>query len=205
MTEWTTVITITCFAVISPGPDFAMVSRNALALSKRAGHMTALGIALGVLVHVSYTLLGIDLLLKYAPTLLDILKLAGSAYLIWLGFKMIVPATKYPHTPTAKRATSDSYALRIGFWTNALNPKTSIFIISVFTQIVAEQTLLITQFAYGGFISIAHYVWFAAVALFFGAPSLQKTLLGASRWIDTTFGIILIGFGISLIFENLSL
>ena len=46
------------FAVISPGPDFAMVSRNSLLLSRRTGVLTAIGIAAGVCVHVTYTLLG---------------------------------------------------------------------------------------------------------------------------------------------------
>ena len=64
MTEWLAVISITILATISPGPDFAMVSRNALSLSSRAGMMTALGIGLGVLVHVSYTLLGIGVLIR---------------------------------------------------------------------------------------------------------------------------------------------
>ena len=53
MAEWLAVITITIFAVISPGPDFAMVSRNSLSLSRRAGILTAFGIGAGVLVHVS--------------------------------------------------------------------------------------------------------------------------------------------------------
>ena len=58
MTELLAVVAITFFAVISPGPDFAMVSRNSLLLSRRTGVLTALGIAAGVCVHVSYTLLG---------------------------------------------------------------------------------------------------------------------------------------------------
>lgn len=57
MTELFAIISITLLAVISPGPDFAMVSRNGLALSKRAEILTTLGIGAGVLVHVSYTLL----------------------------------------------------------------------------------------------------------------------------------------------------
>mgnify|MGYP000143720592 CR=1 FL=1 len=64
MTEWIAVITITLLTVISPGPDFAMVSRNSLLLSRRSGVLTALGIGLGVLVHVSYTLLGVGLLIQ---------------------------------------------------------------------------------------------------------------------------------------------
>ena len=89
MVEWLAVITITIFAVISPGPDFAMVSRNSLALSRRAGILTAFGIGLGVLVHVSYTLLGIGILIRETPAMFDILKLGGAAYLIWLGARML--------------------------------------------------------------------------------------------------------------------
>ena len=59
MTEWLAVISITILATISPGPDFAMVSRNALSLSRRAGIMTAIGIGLGVLVHVGYPAAGL--------------------------------------------------------------------------------------------------------------------------------------------------
>ena len=59
MGEWIVVITITLLACISPGPDFAMVSRNGLLRSRRAGVLTAVGIGVGVLVHVCYTLLGL--------------------------------------------------------------------------------------------------------------------------------------------------
>lgn len=64
MTELLAVITITLVAVISPGPDFAMVTRNSLMRSRRAGVLTAWGIGLGVLVHVAYTLVGVGLLIQ---------------------------------------------------------------------------------------------------------------------------------------------
>ncbi|MET4727496.1 threonine/homoserine/homoserine lactone efflux protein [Lysobacter enzymogenes] len=64
MQELLAVVTITSLAVISPGPDFAMVSRNSLLQSRRAGVLTALGIALGVWVHVGYTLLGVGLVIR---------------------------------------------------------------------------------------------------------------------------------------------
>ena len=89
MTEWIAVITITLLAVISPGPDFAMVTRNSLLLSRRAGVGTALGIALGVLVHVTYTLVGVGLLIQQSMVLFQVLKLVGAAYLIYLGMKML--------------------------------------------------------------------------------------------------------------------
>ena len=89
MNEWIAVITITTLACISPGPDFAMVSRNGLLLSRRAGVLTAVGIGMGVLVHVCYTLLGLGLVLQQTLWLFSALKLAGAAYLVYLGVKML--------------------------------------------------------------------------------------------------------------------
>ncbi|MEK1866892.1 MAG: LysE family transporter, partial [Ensifer adhaerens] len=79
MTELLAVVTITIFAVISPGPDFAMVTRNSLLLSRRAGVLTALGIAAGVWVHVAYTLLGVGLLIRQSLFLFTVLKFVGAA------------------------------------------------------------------------------------------------------------------------------
>lgn len=204
MTEWFAIFSITLLAVISPGPDFAMVSRNALTLSKRAGMSTALGIGLGVLVHVSYTLMGIGVLIRYAPWALDVMKVCGALYLIWLGIKML---RSQPHENAAAEpntSRSDRAAFRIGFWTNALNPKTSIFIVSLFTQVVDTHTPLLTRISYGGFISVAHVLWFASVALFFGAPRIRQTLFRISHWIDRAFGVLLIVFGASLALADLS-
>ena len=89
MTELLAVITITLLAVISPGPDFAMVTRNSLLLSRRAGVLTAVGIGLGVLVHVAYTLLGLGLLIQQSLWLFNAIKLLGAAYLVYLGLKML--------------------------------------------------------------------------------------------------------------------
>ena len=204
MAEWLAVITITILAVISPGPDFAMVSRNALTLSARAGLLTAVGIGAGVLVHVTYTLLGIGILLRYSPTLFTAMKLIGAAYLIWLGVKMLQSRPRGDIAVNPDEILSSTGALRVGFWTNALNPKTSIFIISLFSQIVGAATPLVTRIAYGGFISLTHVVWFTLVAVFFGAPLLRRKLLGFSHWIDRAFGLALISFGLSLAIADLA-
>jgi len=202
MTEWLAVVTITILAVISPGPDFAMVSRNALSHSRKAGLMTALGIGTGVLVHVVYTLLGIGLLVHYSPILLHVLKLTGAAYLIWLGARMLAAHGTDPDidgTPMALRGVT---AFRIGFLTNALNPKTSIFIVSLFVQSVEPGTSMTIRLVYGAFISLIHMAWFAIVGLIFGSAPLRRSLLAWRVWIDRAFGAALVGFGLALIFVN---
>lgn len=138
MTELIAVVTITLLAVISPGPDFAMVSRNSLLLSRRAGIFTACGIGAGVLIHVSYTLIGVGVLIQQSPWLFNLLKGIGAAYLIYLGFTLLRNATHHDAAPTTTPAAiSDLAALKTGFLTNALNPKTTIFIVSLFMQVVS--------------------------------------------------------------------
>lgn len=194
MTELLAVVTITLLAVISPGPDFAMVSRNSLLLSRRAGVLTACGIGAGVVIHVSYTLVGVGVLIQQSLWLFTLLKAIGAAYLIYLGVSMLRHAgAASSHEDTA--ATSDFAALKIGFLTNVLNPKTTIFIVSLFMQVVNPQTPLSVQIGYGLFIAVAHILWFAAVALLFSAPGVNARLLRLRKGIDRAFGGLLIAFG----------
>ncbi|MDT3251088.1 LysE family transporter [Serratia sp. root2] len=197
MTELLAVVTITLLAVISPGPDFAMVSRNSLLLSRRAGVLTACGIGAGVLIHVSYTLVGVGVLIQQSLWLFTLLKAIGAAYLIYLGVSMLrhagAAAAASSRADTA--ATSDFAALKTGFLTNVLNPKTTIFIVSLFMQVVNPQTPLSVQIGYGLFIAVAHILWFAAVALLFSAPGVNARLLRLRKGIDRAFGGLLIAFG----------
>lgn len=198
MVEYLAVFTITLFAVISPGPDFAMVTRNSLLLSRRAGILTAVGIGGGILVHVSYTLIGIGFIIQQSLWLFNMIKLIGAEYLIWLGVKMLQakPTSAQPDTGIA--SFSDGVALRTGFLTNALNPKATVFIVSLFMQVVSPQTSLAVQIGYGIFISIAHILWFCLVALFFSSGAIRERLLDVRHWIDKTFGGVLVGLGVLL-------
>ncbi|WP_321836999.1 LysE family translocator [Pseudomonas kulmbachensis] len=198
MNEWIAVITITILACVSPGPDFAMVSRNGLLLSRRAGVLTAVGIGTGVLVHVCYTLLGLGLVLQQTPWLFNALKLAGAAYLVYLGIKMLRSRPVIEELDAPLTAMSDLAALRTGFLTNALNPKTSIFIVSLFIGVVRPDTSLTVQIAYGVFIAGAHAVWFSLVALCFSAGIVREKLVASRQWINRIFGGLLVSFGILL-------
>jgi RhtB (resistance to homoserine/threonine) family protein len=198
MTELIVVVTITLLAVISPGPDFAMVTRNSLMLSRRSGLLTALGIGLGVTVHVSYTLLGVGLLIRQSLWLFNSIKLIGAIYLIYLGMKMLVAKPDHGQSKVHVAPLSDLAALRTGFLTNALNPKTTVFIVSLFMQAVGPDTPSIVQIGYGAFIALAHASWFALVALCFSANAVRDRLLALRHWIDRTFGGLLVGFGVLL-------
>ena len=198
MTELIAVITITLLAVASPGPDFAMVTRNSLLLSRRAGVLTALGIGLGVLLHVTYTLLGVGLLIQQSLWLFNAIKWLGAAYLIYLGVKMLRSKSVGDLNDTRMAPMSDLAALRIGFLTNAMNPKTTVFIVSLFIQVVRPGTPVSVQVGYGLFIAMAHMAWFSLLALCFSEGTMRERLLGVRHWIDRAFGGLLIIFGVLL-------
>lgn len=198
MTELIAVITITLLAVISPGPDFAMVTRNSLMLSRRAGLLTAVGIGLGALVHVSYTLVGVGLLIQQSLWLFNVIKLVAAGYLVYLGVKMLCTKPAGASADKAAAPMSDAAALRVGFLTNALNPKTTVFIVSLFMQVLQPGTPLAVQIAYGAFIALAHIAWFSLVAVCFSAGAVRDRLLAVRHWIDRAFGGMLLGIGFFL-------
>ncbi|MET4576074.1 LysE family transporter [Ottowia thiooxydans] len=198
MTEMIAVITITLLAVISPGPDFAMVTRNSLMLSRRAGVLTALGIGLGVLFHVTYTLVGVGLLIQQSLWMFNALKWVGAFYLVYLGVKMLRAKSGGALAENAVAPLSDGAALRTGFLANVLNPKTTVFIVSLFVQVIGPETPLAVQIGYGIFISVAHMAWFGLVALSFSAGAVRDQLLAVRHWIDRFFGVMLVGLGVLL-------
>jgi RhtB (resistance to homoserine/threonine) family protein len=199
MIEAAAVISITLLAVLSPGADFAMVTRNSMLVSRRVGLFTAIGIALGVLVHVSYSMLGIGLLISQSIVLFNFIKLAGAVYLIYLGIRMLRAKRNTPQSATsAPVRLSAAAALRVGFLTNALNPKTTLFVVALFTQVIQPETPVLIQLAYGAFMSVAHLVWFILVAYAFSSEA-ARTLVGASQHlIERAIGAVLVTLGIGL-------
>ncbi len=203
MNELIAVATITILAVISPGPDFAMVTRNSYTHGTKTGLFCALGIAIGVQVHVFYTVFGVTLVIMNSPTLFLAVKLLGVAYLVYIGFKSITNKIKIDTEASMMPQPSVFSAFKNGFLTNALNPKTMFFVVSVYTQVIQAGNSLLLNFSYGLFISFAHWVWFSIIALFFAAPLIRIKILKYQLIMDKTIGLLLILLGTSLLFFNI--
>ncbi|MEU1225493.1 LysE family transporter [Streptomyces sp. NPDC005828] len=193
------VAVITVLAVISPGADFAMTVRNSYLYGRTAGVLAAVGIAAGVLVHVTYTMLGVGLLVSRTPMLFTAMKLIGAAYLVYIGYKTFVAkATRVDMDQAGGTGLSKAGALRTGFLTNALNPKTMLFVLSTYTQVVSADTPLVQQVGYGLFMSFAHLVWFGLAAVFFSHDSLRTRLLRKQAVLNKVIGSVLVGLGMVL-------
>ena len=201
MNEIIAVILITCLAVISPGADFAIVTRNSYLYGRDIGLSTALGIACGVWIHVGYSLLGLGFLKNHMPYLLQTIQYIGAAYLIYLGFKTFTQAKiKLDENGVG---ISIWQAFKHGFLTNSLNPKTTLFVISLFAQLMTSTgNSSIQLFAYGAFISFSHFVWFALIALFCAHPTIRNKILDRQVVINRVIGLLLFILGCSLLFAR---
>lgn len=198
MTELLAVALFTLLAVISPGADFAMVTRSSYAQGRKAGLAAAAGIALGVQVHVLYTVLGIAVIISQSPVLFLAMKVLGAGYLIYLGYQSLTNTTRIS-LEGQPSATGLLAAMRTGFLTNALNPKTMLFVVSAYTQVVQPGTPLGLDFAYGAFMSFAHWVWFSLVAVFFSSAGLRKAMIERQVLVDRVIGVALIGLGLAVV------
>lgn len=185
------VASITLLAVVSPGADFAMVTRNSMLVSRRAGVLSAVGIALGVWLHVGYALLGLAWLLAQSPLWFGLLKVVGAAYLLYLGVGML---RSRPQAQGEDRgvALADWAALQSGLLTNALNPKTTLFVLSLFSQVIHPATPLWLQLAYGAFMSLAHLLWFVLVAQAFSSQAARGLVARYRHRIEHAIGAVLV-------------
>jgi RhtB (resistance to homoserine/threonine) family protein len=199
--QFLTVAIVHLLAVVSPGPDFAMVTRNSIIYSRKTGIYTSIGIALGIMVHVAYSLLGIGFLIAQSIVLFNIIKFIGAGYLIYIGYKSL---RAQPAAPTetkneeTKKDISFWSSFKIGFLTNALNPKATLFFLALFTQIIDPATPKIIQFAYGVEMMVLTFLWFAVVSLFFSNSLIRSKIGKVQHYVERATGVVLIALGVKV-------
>ncbi len=200
LSEILTVSTIAIFMSISPGADFVMITRNSIFFGRSAGLYSSLGISVAIWIHVAYSIAGLSLIISKSIILFSIIKYLGAAYLIYIGWKTFRSNSKVNNIDNdyriKKKELSNFSAFKIGFITNSLNPKTTIFFLSIFTQVIDLHTPIYIQLIYGLIISLAHLIWFSFVAFFLSQPILLKKFNRYKNLIEKTVGSVLVIFGL---------
>lgn len=126
--EFLTVALVHLLAVASPGPDLAVMIRQAICQRRRNALLTACGIGVGIFVHVGYSLLGIGLIIQQSLVLFSVLKVVGALYLTWIAIQCLRARAGGIHVETGDVPRQMGLsAFRLGFLTNALNPKATLF------------------------------------------------------------------------------
>jgi RhtB (resistance to homoserine/threonine) family protein len=205
LANWLLLVTVFTVALASPGPDFVMIVRNSVLYSRKAGLLTAIGFALGVVVHVAYSLAGLALIISQSVILFNILKFIGAAYLLYVGYQAL--KSKGFDAPSIASGESmqmrSSEALRSGFMTNLFNPKATLFFLALFTQILDPQIAFFEKFIYGLTCILMTALWFSLVATILTTPKIRAAFLKMSKWIDRVCGAMFIALGLKLAFTKL--
>lgn len=200
LNEFLVVALVHLLAVISPGPDFAVVIRNSVSAGRQAGLMTALGVGSGIFLHVAYSLLGIGIIVSQSVWLFNLLKLMAGAYLLYIGIRALGarPQQQNAEVATSAGTLLPRKAFSIGFITNGLNPKATLFFLSLFTLVISPQTPLVVQAGYGLYLAVATTLWFCLVALLFSQPAVRRGFARMGHWFDRLMGAVLVGLGLHL-------
>ena len=195
---------ITVPLVATPGASTAVVLRNAIAGGVRSGAATAIGANTGSICYGLLTAFGVSVLLQRWPWVWGALRVAGTAYLAWLGLRSLARAWRFRQPPAGEVAAAErpplSRSVREGFVTNVLNPSLATFYLLILPQFIprdapfAASALTLTAIHVGLAVSW-HMAWAAAGGTL--AEALGRTT--PRRILEAISGIALLGLALKLL------
>lgn len=200
-----TIAVISLLAAMSPGPYFIVVTKNSMSGSRSIGLYTAIGVGLGILSHVAYSLVGIGFVISQSILLFTVIKYLGALYLFYLAYQLFkmkkVDGNESSHSSDVIQTTKWQ-ALKEGFFTNSLNPKATLFFLSIFTQVIDPSTPLFVQGLLGLEVAFIVGIWFCTLSLIITHKTVAKVFHKAHYYLMKAMGGALVLLGIKLAFEN---
>ncbi|MCZ8529227.1 LysE family translocator [Alteromonas sp. PRIM-21] len=203
MNEFLTIALVHLVAVASPGPDFAVVVRNSVAYGRRIAMYTSVGIGLAILLHVAYSLVGLSVVIATTPWLFTTFSYVAAAYLLYLAFGALRsgPVKQKQDIDTEKKTSqiSAKRAVWMGFLTNGLNPKATLFFLSLFTAIISIDTPFSVKLGYGIYLAFATGLWFCFLSYLLSTSKVAELIGKKGYWLDRAMGVLLVGLAAKLV------
>ena len=195
----TTIVLVSVFAIfipalILPGPDFVAVVRSSMSRGTMAGLLTSIGVAIGLGLYASLSLLGLSAILVEYQWLSWLVRIAGGSYLVYLGLRLLW-AKPRAVSVNAEGDSNDSNPLLFGFFVTLTNPKAMVLFASVFATSVTAQTpgwLLVLMIV---LVMACALGWYAAVAVFMSSQPVMRRFESGQHWIERAAGVCFIAIG----------
>ena len=190
-------------AVISPGPNFLVITQTSIRDSRYSGLSSAAGVAAASALWATVALLGISVLFETMTWLYSLLKLLGGVYLVYLGVQSWRHSKKpllLSEAPLANH--SARRAFRTGFLTNLTNPKAAVFFGSIFAALLSPSLPAWVRGAAVGVVFFNALWWYALVAVVFSARKIQQAYAKAKRYLDRAVGGFLALLGLRLVLSS---
>ena len=211
LTVLATLATVHFIALMSPGPDFALVVQNATRYGRQTGLYIALGLSCGILLHSILSLTGVSYLVHQQPILFSILQVMGGSYLLYLGVSALHACWgSQRHKSANKAVKQDSrvllsnkrQAFSRGFATNILNPKALVFFVSLMSSLVPVSMSLSGKGAALLILWSLSLIWFSFLAWALSTQRMQQKLHAVSLYIDTLCGLVFSLVGLAILWQS---
>ena len=197
---------LSALIIVTPGPDTALIIRNALASGSRASTSSAVGVAIGTLVWVAAATLGVGTLLESSSIAFTVLKLAGAAYLCYLGVRSLLAtprrAGSEPWTGLKRGTLSDWEAWRQGLLSNLLNPKTGAFFVTLMPQFLVAGDPSLRLVLMVAVFETMLLVWLTGYGHVVSRLGRTGPGLRVQHAMTRLTGLVLIGLGARLVLER---
>lgn len=203
MAEFLTIATIHLLAVASPGPDFAIVLRQSINHGRKVAIATSIGIGTGILVHVTYSVIGLGVLIAKTPELLTLLKFVAVAYFLyiaWHGLRAKPPENQNDLQKLDEESTiSVKSAFTTGFLINALNIKATLFFVALYSIVIDQETSTTIRALYGVYMAVATGLWFSFLSYLMSLRRVRLLLINKSYWVERVMAIVLIAISVDML------
>ena len=197
---------ISLLLAVTPGPDMAVVTKNALAHGRRGVILTTTGIALALVIWTTATAAGVSAVVRSSGELLFILKLIGAAYLVYLGTRTLIDSRRL-HADLLADALGAAPArviFRQGFLSALSNPKLGVFFVTFLPQFVTPgQQLFPRLLLLGSIFAVIGWTWMNVYGFFVTRMREFITAPRVRQWMERVTGVVLVGFGVRLAAERL--
>jgi threonine/homoserine/homoserine lactone efflux protein len=202
--SWLLFLVASLVVIVTPGQDMVLVMSRSIGQGPRAGIATAAGVSVGLVGHTLLATLGLGALLHASELLFQVLKLAGAAYLVYLGVRLLRAATPQHHFHPAAARSLPRLFLE-GSLSNLSNPKVVLFYFAFLPQFVSASAPQPTLPLFILGIAFAALTFVVKGPIGYGAGALSAWLRARPAvvaWVNRASGAVLIGLGARLAFEE---
>lgn len=221
-----TLALIHCVAIVSPGPDFAIMVKIATSQPRNTAIATAAGISMAILAHTILSLTGVSLVIKSSHTLYLLVQLLGASYLAWMGFGALKAAIAFFRQPkrvlksedvdlsvqmqaqintgdispnNAEKSLSPRRGFMTGLYTNFLNPKALVFFLTLFSALITPSVTPATKVAAALMLFMLSLLWFGFLAFMLSRAKVQQKLQRITPIIDGVIGVIFMSVALAIV------
>lgn len=204
VTSWLSLLMVCALGAISPGPSFAVVTRYSLRHSRACGIAAGLAHASGIGLYALLAVTGLIALYQHYTSLQLVLTLAGSLFLLHLAWGIWRSAGQSRLPASAEdQPLSVWIAARHGFLLAFLNPKTGLFFLALFSQLVSPQASTLERVAMAVLAAVVDGSWYTLVAIGFTTPKILAWFEQRLLWIERVMALVLAGLALLVLAKEL--